>query len=128
VPSIFTMMRVLTFFANRHSEVTDLISGIESKVQVIAKGEEPFFFQFANGKFRVRKGKLEQSDATISSEKQTLANVISGKISQEEAFNRRLIETTGSISDAMRFRLVINRTLESSRMLRFSQRVFSLAG
>ena len=119
------MMGFLARFANRNKEVKSYIADLDSIVLMDVRGEEPFGLQFHAGKVRTTKGAPEKSDATMKSDKQTLMAVISGKLTQEEAFNRKLIETTGSLADAMRFRYVINLTLKQSKLLQYSQKLLS---
>jgi len=104
------------------------MSGLETKILVLIKEEEPFYLEFADDKLSVKRGELEQSDASLKSDKRTMTEVISGRLSQEDAFNRKLIETSGSISDAMRFRYVLNKTLKKSRFLKLAQKLFSVFG
>ncbi len=126
MPSIFRMMGILASFANRNSDVKSYVADLESKVLVEVKEEEPFSLEIGGGKVSVHKGRPEKFDAAMKSDKQTLMAVISGKLSQEEAFNRKLIETSGSLADAMRFRYVINLTLKKSRLLHYSQKLMSI--
>jgi putative sterol carrier protein len=117
------MMRTLCSFANRNSEVKSFIAGLDSRVVMEVGGEEPFYLEFSNDEISVHKGTPTQFDATIKSDKETMDQVIAGKLSQEEAFNRKLIETSGSIADAMRVRYVINKTLQKSKTLGLMQRL-----
>jgi putative sterol carrier protein len=117
------MMKTLCRFANGNSEVKSFISGLESKVSMEVKGEEPFYVQFLNDEISVHKGTPGQVDATIKSDKETMDQVIAGKLTQEDAYNRRLIETSGSAADAMRVRYVINQTLKQSKTLGLLQRL-----
>ena len=80
-----------------------------------------FYVKLDGGKISILNGKPEKSDATIKTQKATLQKIISGKLSQEEAFNKKIVETSGSIMDAMRFRHILNVTIEKSfgvRLLR----------
>lgn len=104
------------------------MAGLDSRVVMEVRGEEPFYLEFANDELSVHKGTPENSDATITSDKDTMDQIIAGKLSQEDAFNRRLIETSGSITDAMRVRYVINQTLQKSRALGMMQKLFGALG
>jgi putative sterol carrier protein len=117
------MMKTLCTFANRNSETRNFLSGLESKVLMEVKGEEPFYLKFSGGKIEVNKGIPSQFDATIKSDKATMDDIIAGKLTQEDAFNRKLIETSGSIQDAMRVRFVINQTLQQSKTLGLFQKL-----
>lgn len=123
MPSVYSMMKTLCTFANRSDEVKSFFEGLESRVVMDVKGEEPFYLEFSGGRLSVQKGTPPQFDATIKSEKKTMDDIIAGKLSQEDAFNRRLIETSGSIQDAMRVRYVLNQTLQQSKTLGLFQKV-----
>lgn len=123
MPSVISMMKTLCRFANSNSDVRSFISGLESKVLMDVKGEEPFYLEFSHDEISVHDGTPERFDATIKSTKETMNQIIAGKLTQEDAFNRRLIETSGSISDAMRVRYVINQTLQKSKTLGLLQRL-----
>lgn len=126
MPSVYRMMKMLAIFANRDAKVKSFVSGLDSRVLMEIKEEEPFYIAFSNNKLSVHKGKPEQPDAVITSEKETMMGVVSGKLTQEDAFNRKLIETSGSMQDAMRLRYVINQTLQKNRLLNFSQKLLSI--
>jgi len=121
--SVYSMMKTFCTFANRSDEVKSFLVGLESKVVMEVKGEEPFYLEFSGGRVSANRGMPPQFDATIKSDKATMHDIIAGKLSQEDAFNRKLIEISGSIQDAMRVRYVINHTLQQSRTLRFFQRL-----
>jgi putative sterol carrier protein len=123
MPSVFSMMKTLCSFANRNPEMKSYITGLESKVSMEIKGEAPFYLEFLNDEISVHKGVPDRADATIKSEKETMNEIIAGKLSQEDAFNRKLIETSGSIADAMRVRYVINQTLQKSKTLGLMQKL-----
>ena len=123
MPSVFAMMKTLCSFANRNPEVRSYITGLESKVSMEIKGDEPFYLEFSNDEVSVHKGVPDRADATIHSEKETMDQIIAGKLSQEDAYNRKLIETSGSIADAMRVRYVINQTLQKSKTLGLMQKL-----
>lgn len=118
---IITSMKMFTFFANRNSEVKSMLQDLDSSIFVDVRDGKPFYVKLDAGKISIHDGKPEKPDATIKTQKQTLQKIISGKLSQEDAFNKKIIETSGSIMDAMRFRHVLNLTLEKSfgvRLLR----------
>lgn len=123
MPSVYSMMRTLCAFANRNSDTKSFLSGLESRVLMDIKGEEPFYLEFSDGKIEADKGTPPQFDATIKSDKSTMDDIIAGKLTQEDAFNRKLIETSGSIQDAMRVRFVINQTLQQSKTLGLFQKL-----
>jgi putative sterol carrier protein len=118
------MMKTLCSFANRNELVKESIAGLDSRIVMEVKGEPPFYFEFSNDQVSVCEGIPTNPDATITSDKETMDKIISGKLTQEEAFNRRFIETSGSISDAMRVRYVINQTLQRSRTLGLMQKLY----
>ncbi len=123
MPSIYRMMQILSVFSNRDHEVRSYIAGLSSAILVDVKEEDPFYVQFADDKIVVRNGRPPKFDATLQTDKDTMKKVISGELSQEDAFNRKLVETSGSISDAMRFRYVINKTLQKSKTLRLLRKL-----
>jgi len=118
------MVRILLSFANRNQEIKTFMTGLDSRVLIDVKGERTYYLEFSNGKASVHMGTPEHFEAVIKSDKRTMEEIVTGKLSQEEAFNRRLVEMSGSIADAMRVRYVINRTLEKSKLLSFMQRIF----
>jgi putative sterol carrier protein len=128
MPSVFSMMKTLCSFANRNDDISGFLEGLESKVVMDVKGEEPFYIEFSGGKLSVNKGIPPGYDATIKSDKSTMDDIIAGRLTQEDAFNRKLIETSGSIQDAMRVRFVINRTLQQSRTLGAFQKLLGTFG
>lgn len=128
MPSVFSMMKTLCSFANRNEEIGSFLEGLESRVVMDVKGEEPFYLEFSGGRLSAHKGIPPSHDATIKSDKSTMDDVIAGKLTQEDAFNRKLIETSGSIQDAMRVRYVINRTLQQSRTLGAFQKLLGTFG
>jgi putative sterol carrier protein len=123
LPSVLSMMKTLCSFANRNAEVKSYIAGLESRVSMEIKGEGPFYLEFSNDQVSVHEGVPDQVDATVKSDKETMDQVIAGKLSQEDAYNRKLIETSGSIADAMRVRYVINQTLQKSKTLGLMQKL-----
>jgi putative sterol carrier protein len=118
---IVMSMKMFTFFANRNTDVKSMLQDLSSAIYVDVRDGSSFYVKLDGGKISIRSGKPEKSDATIKTQKATLQKIISGKLSQEDAFNKKIIETSGSIMDAMRFRHVLNITLEKSfgvRLLR----------
>jgi len=115
---IVTSMKMFAFFANRNSEVKSMLEDISSAIYVDVRDGTPFQVKLDGGRISILNGKPEKPDATIKTQKETLRKIISGKLSQEDAFNKKIIETSGSIMDAMRFRHVLNVTLEKSRGVR----------
>ena len=118
---IIVSMKMFTFFANRNSEVKSMLQDLSSTISVDVRDGSSFYVKLDGGKISILSGKPEKPDATIKTQKDTLKKIISGKLSQEEAFNKKIIETSGSIMDAMRFRHILNVTIEKSfgvRLLR----------
>ena len=116
---IITSMKMFAFFANRNSEVKSMLEDVSSEIYVDVRNGTPFHVKLDQGRISIRTGKPEKPDATIKTQKETLRKIISGKLSQEDAFNKKIVETAGSIMDAMRFRHVLNVTLKKSFGVRF---------
>jgi putative sterol carrier protein len=116
---IVTAMKIFTFFANRNSEVKSMLEDIQSNIFVEVKDGTSFYARIDGGKISIEDGKPENSDATIKASRESLRKIISGKLSQEDAFNKKIIESSGSIMDAMRFRRVLNLATEKSAGVKF---------
>ncbi len=112
-------MKIFTFFANRNGEVKSMLQDISSNIYVDVKDGSSFYAKLDGGKISIQNGKPEKSDATIKTSKDTLRKIISGKLSQEEAFNKKIVESSGSIMDAMRFRHILNVATEKSAGVKF---------
>ena len=118
---IIVSMKMFTFFANRNSDVKSMLQDLSSAIYVDVRDGSPFYVKLDGGKISILSGKPEKPDATIKTQKETLQKIISGKLSQEDAFNKKIIETSGSIMDAMEVRHILNVTIEKSfgvRLLR----------
>jgi hypothetical protein len=116
---IITAMKVFTFFANRNSEVKSILEDISSTIFVDVRQGTSFFVRLDGGKVSINEGSPEKFDATIKTQKDALEKIISGKLSQEDAFNKKIVESSGSIRDVMRFRRVLNIAGEKSVWVRF---------
>lgn len=111
---IITAMKVFAFFANRNSEVKRTLEDVSSTIFIDVKQGTSFYVKIDGGKIAVKSGTPQKIDGTIKTQKEALEKIISGKLSQEDAFNKKIVESTGSIRDIMRFRRVLNIALEKS--------------
>jgi putative sterol carrier protein len=112
------ILRFFVYFANRTKEVRDYIQDLTSKIAFDIKGEKPFYFEFADGRIRLKNGVLENPDVTLKTDSNSFSKVLTGRMSQEEAFDKRLIVPQGAIVEAIRFRYVVNKVLERNKMLK----------
>ena len=107
-------MKAFCFFANRNKEVKQMLEGLSSVIFVDVKDGQPFAVNLDGGKISVVSGKPERSDGTVTAPRESLRRIVSGQLSQEDAFNKKMVESSGSIRDVMMFRHVLNLTMEKS--------------
>jgi putative sterol carrier protein len=116
---------VLVPYMNRTPEVTSFIEGWESNVQFDLDGEEPFAVIFRDGKASTAKGRLADPDVTIYCDSKSFFDMMTGRVSQDDAFSNGLVEVKGSIIDSVKFRHAAEITQQKHSMLFSTLRALS---
>ena len=112
------ILRCFVYFANR-TRVHECIQDLSTKIAFDIRGETPFYFEFAEGRLKLRKGAVENPDVTLITDRDSFFEVLTGRMLQEEAFDKKLIVPEGAIVEAIRFRYVVNQVLEKNKTLKY---------
>ena len=123
---ILTIIKAFVFFANRTREVRDYIEDLNSIIAFQIKGEKPFYFKLNEGKIALSEGTAENSSVTLKADDKDFYRVLIGEMSQEEAFDKKLIRPEGAIVEAIRFRYISNLVLENNTILKYIRSFLSL--
>lgn len=125
VSKITWILKFFVYFANRTKEVREYVQDLNSKIAFDVKGEKPFYFELAGGKLQLKSGTVENPDVTLKTDSKSFSQVLTGRLSQEEAFDKKLIMPEGAIVEAIRFRYIVNQVLEKNKMLNYLRLLFS---
>lgn len=119
------MMRLLPFFINRTRKARDHMKGRNSTISFDIEDETPFYFHFADGKASLHTGRPAEADATLRADNETFYQIMLGKMSQEEAFDQKLILPEGETVEAIRLRYIMNLVLEKNWTLKFFRSILA---
>ena len=97
-------IKLLAWYGNRDKDAKSFIEGEDKTFQFDLKGEDSFFVQWQNGGISLKEGRHEKPDVAFVGDSDTVFKILLGEIDQDEAYNTRKIEITGSIIDASKLR------------------------
>jgi len=110
-------VRTVVWYANRTSEVKELLEGWESIIQFDIKGEKPFHVICKDNKVKLVAGKHEKPDVSIQTDSDTFYKmIITNEIDPDEAFQSKKYQVYGTVVDAIKFRRLGEMVLNSHRM------------
>jgi putative sterol carrier protein len=116
---------VLVPYMNRTTEVSEFIEGWDSRLQFDLDGEEPFAVVFKDGKASTVKGRIPDPDVTIYCDSRSFFDMMTGKVSQDDAFTNGLVDVKGSIIDSVKFRHAAEMTQQKHSTLFSTLRALS---
>jgi len=97
-------IKLLAWYGNRDPEAKSFIEGEDKVFQFDLKGEDPFSVRWQNGAVSLKEGKHEKPDVSFIGDSDIVFKILLGEIDQDEAYNTRKVEITGSIIDASKIR------------------------
>jgi putative sterol carrier protein len=118
-------IKPLVHFINRTSEVRQHLQDVNSTVAFEIEGEKTFYFRLMGGKVHFQFGRPTSPDVTLRTDSDTFFQIMIGKISQEEAFDQKLILLEGAVVEAIRFRYITNLALEKNKLLKYLRSLLS---
>ncbi len=116
---ILRVMKPFVYFINRTKEVREYVHDLDSTLAFDINGEKPFHFRIAEGEVSFHEVKAENPDVTLKADGDVFYKVLLGQLSQEEAFDKKLIVPEGAIVEAVRFRYIMNLVLEKNAMVKY---------
>lgn len=116
---------LLVQYMNKTPEVAEFTAGWESRLQFSLDGEEPFGVVFEAGTVKLEKGKILRADVTFYCESGLFFDLMTGRLSQDDAFSNGLVDVKGSIIDSVKFRHAAEITQARHRALFSTLRALS---